>query len=781
MKKIVIFIVSFALFALLLVGGTIIYINIQNNTKHELEIVCGMNGSVDVIIDNKTVNQEANSTEIYKVTKKQNVKLIAKPDELYKVKHWTKDGKFLSYEVSIDLNVEDATKIELTYEIAPITLSVVVSDTVTEEFNYLPNTNLLESLTNEYSVVEGYSYKYFIEETEITSSTELTESATITIEKTPIIYNISFKHNGTEIGTATYTVEDKNFNAPDLTSYNVEGVSITWEDYTLTTGDVTINTVISYTEYTVTFVHAGETVATYTYTIEDKNFNAPDLTSYADDRYEYVWAQTELTTGNVIINSVNQAKTFTISYDLAGGTVTTANPANYTCESSAITLINPIREGYTFAGWTGSNGTTAETNVTIETNSFGNKSYTATWAPVNYSISYTLNGGSAENIETYNIETATFALVNPTKAGYNFAGWTGTGLTEPTMNVTVAQGSTGNKSYTATWTTIPYTISYDLAGGSVATENPISYNIESNAITLNNPTKAGYNFTGWTGSGLTEPTMNVTVAQGSTGNKSYTATWTVAPYTISYDLAGGAVEGNPTSYNTESATITLINPTREGYTFAGWTGTDLAEATMNVTIAQGSTGNKSYTATWTIVEYTVTFYVNNEDITEYSTDNKYTILDKTINYPSLAAYNSSSNAEAYMWETKELTTGNVTINTVAFKKIKITLVSETFEDPSSGDSTDIFDLNTHYIYKYENIFTKLIDNVLIEFSITDFANTIYSTEYDGDTFVAWLVCDSKSTSYPAEAYSNASALEVALIEFIGAGNTDIYILYDDLN
>jgi len=70
-----------------------------------------------------------------------------------------------------------------------------------------------------------------------------------------------------------------------------------------------------------------------------------------------------------------------------------------------------------------------------------------------------------------------------------------------------------------------FTITYDLAGGTVATANPDFYSPADSDITLNNPTRAGYNFKGWTGTGLTEPTEMVTIAHGSTGNRSYTATW----------------------------------------------------------------------------------------------------------------------------------------------------------------------------------------------------------------------------------------------------------------
>lgn len=71
-----------------------------------------------------------------------------------------------------------------------------------------------------------------------------------------------------------------------------------------------------------------------------------------------------------------------------------------------------------------------------------------------------------------------------------------------------------------------YSITYDLAGGSVATENPTTYNYKTDAFTLTNPTRDGYTFAGWTGTGLDAASTSVTIAKGSTGNCEYTATWT---------------------------------------------------------------------------------------------------------------------------------------------------------------------------------------------------------------------------------------------------------------
>ena len=215
---------------------------------------------------------------------------------------------------------------------------------------------------------------------------------------------------------------------------------------------------------------------------------------------------------------------YTISYTLNGGSAT--NPTSYNIETNTITLNNPTRTGYTFAGWTGSNGTTKQTTVTIPKGSTGNKSYTANWTPVTYTISYTMNGGACSSYtNNYTIETNTFSLCTPNRNGYTFAGWTGSNGTTKQTSVSIPKGSTGNKSYTANWTAVNYSISYTLNGGSVS-GNPTSYNIETTAFTLKNPTRSGYVFTGWSGTGLSgSANKTVTVAKGSTGNRSYTANW----------------------------------------------------------------------------------------------------------------------------------------------------------------------------------------------------------------------------------------------------------------
>ena len=477
--------------------------------------------------------------------------------------------------------------------------------------------------------------------------------------------------------------------------------------------------------------------------------------------------------GNLTYTAQWNLNTYNLTYNLYGGSAT--NPATYNVNSSAITLNNPTRTGYTFAGWTGTDIVGTSMSVTIPAGSTGHRTYDATWSTDQYTITYNLNGGTASNPSGYDVTTPSFTLNNPTKPGYTFAGWTGTGLGGATMSVTVAIGSTGNRSYVATWTpitynikyvddngvtvitapgapatyndtqlpksftstpvkagwtfvewtgtgasgnavTIPsgtlgdltyravwtadlYTITFNANGGTNPTipsnwagydmtdlpinsvnltptrtgytfngwtghgitnqttpfnitsgtsgvpgnlvytaqwllntynltynyhggaaTNPATYNVTTATFTLNNPTRTGYTFAGWTGTDLLGPTMTVSIPIGSVGNRSYDATWTENGYTISYNLDGGTVSTpNPATYTVTSAPITLNNPTRPGYTFAGWTGSGLGGATMTVTIATGTTGNLTYTATWTPITYTISYTLDGGTATNPTT------------------------------------------------------------------------------------------------------------------------------------------------------------------
>ena len=152
---------------------------------------------------------------------------------------------------------------------------------------------------------------------------------------------------------------------------------------------------------------------------------------------------------------------------------------------------------------------------------------------------------------------------------------------------------------TVQWTAPTYTVTLNAGDGTINSGNVTSYTYGVGATLPTDVTRTGYTFKGWydnenlTGSPVTA------IGDTETGNKEYWAKWEINQYTITYDLAGGTVEGNPDTYTVEMDTFTLKNPTRPGYTFTGWSGTGLdGENNMTVTIPKGSTGERRYTAHW---------------------------------------------------------------------------------------------------------------------------------------------------------------------------------------
>ncbi|MBR3132891.1 MAG: InlB B-repeat-containing protein, partial [Clostridia bacterium] len=133
-----------------------------------------------------------------------------------------------------------------------------------------------------------------------------------------------------------------------------------------------------------------------------------------------------------------------------------------------------------------------------------------------------------------------------------------------------------------------YNISYSLNGGSVS-GNPTTYDVESSNITLNNPTKAGYDFKGWSGTGLTGDTnQSVTIATASYGNRSYTANWTPrndTSYTVKYyvhDLGANTYTLDSTDSTRVGTTDTNVQVSMLVKSIAGFTYED-AYITGNTT------------------------------------------------------------------------------------------------------------------------------------------------------------------------------------------------------
>jgi len=320
-------------------------------------------------------------------------------------------------------------------------------------------------------------------------------------------------------------------------------------------------------------------------------------------------------------------KLYTVTLDTAGGDP--IRPIQYTVESEAFLLPTPVRTGYIFLGWTGEGITEPQKAMEIPQGSTGDRTYTANWQVIEYTIITLLEGGNAGSSQVYfyTVEQ-TVTLPTPTRTGYTFLGWTGEGITTPQPNVTIPKGSTGDKTYIENWKLTEYNIAMDLNGGSG--QEKVVYTMTDEDFELPTPTRNGYEFVGWTGEGITTPQTQVIIPTGSTGNKAYTANWKVIEYTITLDTNGGPVV-SPIKYTVED-TFTLPYILRPGYEFAGWTldGSGMLPFTPLI-IYPGTTGDLHYKAEWRLAEYTITM-----DLDGGSGQEKvvYTITDEEFELPT---------------------------------------------------------------------------------------------------------------------------------------------------
>ena len=218
-------------------------------------------------------------------------------------------------------------------------------------------------------------------------------------------------------------------------------------------------------------------------------------------------------------------------------------------------------------------GTTYTYSV-LAKNDFGESSAIAATDSVTipYLVKFDLDGGNIGGDTTNPTSqevapngTATLPG-DPVKTGYAFGGWyteQGGSGTRYTNETTV----TGNMILYAKWLTV-YSITYNLDNGINSTDNPETYTIETDTITLAAPTRDNCTFAGWY-SDVAYTSAVTEIAKGSTGNKTLYAKWTphqgisatesyLGEGTIVFSDGNGNTLSGSTSVNKgESLTITV--------------------------------------------------------------------------------------------------------------------------------------------------------------------------------------------------------------------------------
>ena len=403
--------------------------------------------------------------------------------------------------------------------------------------------------------------------TRINASTKVFGDATYYAHWIIDKYTVTFDANGGEGGWSRLMDYGAAISAPVVTrtGYTFIGWSSSVAE-AVPVGGANYIAQWSKNKYTVTFNANGGTGGWSRSIDYGSTLAAPTVT-----RTGYTFAgwtpavPTTVQAENATFSAQWEINQYTVTFDANGGEGGTSVTQDY---GTPLVAPSVTRTGYTFAGWS---------SAVPDMVPADNATYVAQWTKNQYVVTFDANGGNG-GWSVYMDYGATITAPTVTRTGYTFKGWS------PAVPATVPAG---NATYTAQWEINQYTMTFDANGGDGGTSATQDYGTSLAAPAV---TRTGYTFAGWS------PTVPDTVPAG---NATYVAQWTVNQYTMTFDANGGEGGASVTQdYGTALAAPTV---TRKGYTFAGWS--PAVPATVQAE-------NVTYTAQWTVNQYTMTFDAN---------------------------------------------------------------------------------------------------------------------------------------------------------------------------
>ena len=364
-------------------------------------------------------------------------------------------------------------------------------------------------------------------------------------------------------------------------------------------------------------------------------------------------------TKNITLTAVytNKPQTVTITYHYNFGDSTkpyedSGYPKNTNATVKSLSDVGfDAPTGYEFRGWaTAPNGNVEyQPNKKVFVDANDDNNLYAVWQVKTYTVTW-VNWDNKELEKDEDVPygaTPEYDGDAPTKAGnaqysYKFTGWN-PAVSPVTGDVTYkAQFEAVTNTYTVTW------VNWDDTNLEVDEDVPYGADPEYDG---EEPTKAAdaqytYTFKGWT------PEVETV-----TGDATYKATYTkeANSYTLTYDLDGGEWENDttytyPKKYNEEVEV--KADPTKEGYTFAGWTSAEVKVVNGKFTMPAK---NVTLTAQWKANIYKVTYDLDGGEWTETTNEFPYEYkatveVIKTV--PTREGYKFSG------WRSEEVTIEN---------------------------------------------------------------------------------------------------------------------------
>ena len=355
---------------------------------------------------------------------------------------------------------------------------------------------------------------------------------------------------------------------------------------------------------------------------------------------------------------------FTLTTATAGsGSITVNPPGNSQPSGTSIMLTAVPAPGWQFSGWSGDlTGTTNPATITLDRN----KSIAATFTQIFFTLTTaTVGSGSV----TVNPPGATqpsgtsITLTAVPAAGWQFAGWSGdlTGTTNP-ATITLDR----NKSVTATFTQIFFTLTTTTVGSGTVTANPPGATQPSGTnITLTAVPAPGWQFSGWSGD-LTGTTNPSTITLDS--NKSITATFTANPPVITTQpLSQTIVSGTNVSFTVaaSSATPLTYQWQKNGSAIPGATAATLSL----VNVQDGDAGD--YTAVVTNVGGSVTSALATLTVIDAPIISTQPV-SQTVTVGANVSFNVvATGTLSYQWAKNGVTIAGATADTLTLSNVQI--------------------------------------------------------------------------------------------------------------
>ncbi len=376
-------------------------------------------------------------------------------------------------------------------------------------------------------VKEGYTFSGWSEIPETMPAQDVIITGTFTINKYIITYRVDgevYKTFDVEYGVTITPIEE-----PTKEGYTFSGWSKIPE--TMPAQDVTINGTFTIKKYKLTYEVDGEIYMTYN--VEYGAAITPEDTPTKEGYTFSGWSAIPETmpAHDVIITGSFSKGQYKLTYIVDGQTY---KIINYDYGDTITPEPVPVKEGYTFSGWSKIPETMPAQDVTV----------TGSFTVNKYKLIYMVDGEVYRNC-VFKYGEVVIPEAEPTKEGYTFSGWSEIPPTMPAQDVTV----------TGTFTINKYELNYEVDGEIYKT-----YNVEygANITPEATPTKEGYTFSGWSAIPETMPAHDVTV----------TGSFTVNKYKLIYMVDGEVYRNCVFMYG--EVVIPEAEPTKEGYTFSGW-------------------------------------------------------------------------------------------------------------------------------------------------------------------------------------------------------------------